>query len=475
MEPRIETHTASEPSAPTRRASRRITRRTVAVATALALAATLTACSTDETDAPAPGGSASPVAIPETPVGMQSQWVLDEINGDDETTTAEIEERFDAAILDQLSATDLQSVFADLRAAAPWTPIGYEGSDVQARVTIEASDVAYDMSVSVTPDGLMDGLLFGESVADRTPAASWDELGEQIEDAPFAASLAVSTVGDADPSVDRRFGSADPMPIGSMFKLWVLGAVVDAVEAGTLSWDDELTIDARVRSLPSGELQDLPDGSTVSVREAAEKMIAISDNTATDALILAVGRDRVEAAMTDMGATAAERNIPFPTTRELFWLLFGEEDLRTLWAGADGDPTARASVLERIPAGVPDLSAAGAVTPAWRDGVEWFATPDDIAAAHVALQERARTDAGAPVREILSANPGSQFDDVWTYVGFKGGSSPGVLAGSWYLERESAEPVVVSVFAQADDAQTLANPGIAYGWVEDAAALLGAP
>ena len=38
--------------------------------------------------------------------------------------------------------------------------------------------------------------------------------------------------------------------------------------------------------------------------------------------------------------------------------------------------------------------------------------------------------------DILSINPGVPFDEVvWPFVGYKGGSEPGVLAVSWLLER----------------------------------------
>ena len=44
-------------------------------------------------------------------------------------------------------------------------------------------------------------------------------------------------------------------------------------------------------SLPSGTTQDEPPGTGLPVRELALRMIAMSDNTATDHLIDLVGRD----------------------------------------------------------------------------------------------------------------------------------------------------------------------------------------
>ncbi|MEH3090345.1 MAG: Cpe/LpqF family protein [Microbacterium arborescens] len=444
-------------------------RRPVAVVLAALAASVLAACSAG---AAAPETSSSPVTIPDTSVGSQARWVLDEINADEPTSTTDLEARVAPVVLEELTTTGLQDVVTQLQAAAPWTVTGYEGDDTRARVTIESSQVTYDMTISIDADELINGLFFGPPQPDRTPAASWDELRTQVEQAPFEASLRVT---GADGTVLESAGSSEAGPIGSIFKLWVLGAVVDAIDAGGLAWDDELTIDGRVRSIPSGELQDLPDGSTVTVREAADKMIAISDNTATDALIQAVGRGAVEAAMSAMGHSDPASNIPFLTTREMAWFLFGDDDLRALWANAAGDGEARRALLERVPSGVPDLARFPGAAPGWSEGIDWFATHDDLVAAHLALQQRAATEAGAPVRDILSANPGIEFDDAWTYVGFKGGSSIGVLAGSWYLEREGLEPVVLTILARADDAQSLANPAVAFGWAQDAAALLTAP
>src|SRR5690606_27330832 len=95
--------------------------------------------------------------------------------------------------------------------------------------------------------------------------------------------------------------SADAAPTASVFKMYVLYAVAQAIEAGTLTWSEQLEITDDVRSLPSGELQNEPAGTLVTVREAAEKMIAISDNTATDMLIKRLGREQVEAAVAAAG------------------------------------------------------------------------------------------------------------------------------------------------------------------------------
>lgn len=415
-----------------------------------------------------PQPSADSVKIPDTAVGAQARWILDEINSEELSADDELEARFDASFFESLTVPELSAILEDLRAAQPWTPTAYEGDDTQAKVTIESEAATYEMSVAVSGEDLMNGLFFAEPAPERTPAASWDALQSQLEDAPYEVSLQVREVGAAEP--DILIGDTGSSPIGSIIKLYVLGAVVDAIDSGTLTWESQLTIDADVRSLPSGELQDFPDGSTVTVLEAAQKMMAISDNTATDLLIRAVGKDAVSAALADMGHASPDDNAPLLTTRELFWIGWGDEGLRERWA--DADAVEREALLAEVPAGVPDASSLDWSVAAWQSGAEWFATHDDIVRAHVALQERAATAAGAPVRDILSANPGLAFGDEWTYVGFKGGSSMGALAGSWYLERADAAPVVLTILARSDDPQVFADPMSVLGYAEDAAALL---
>jgi beta-lactamase class A len=87
-------------------------------------------------------------------------------------------------------------------------------------------------------------------------------------------------------------GGDEVAPLGSVFKLSVLGALADAIDAGALTWDDELTIEEADRSLPTGELQDRVGGTT-TVREAATLMVSLSDNTATDLLIHELDRSTV--------------------------------------------------------------------------------------------------------------------------------------------------------------------------------------
>lgn len=440
--------------------------RRVLLAAATALALLLTGCTTTISDPPPP---VTPVAIPATPVGTATQWVLDEMNADDDTAPADWAERLHADFTAQVSADEVAGlVNRQIRPARPLVATAYEGTEREARTTVRgATGDPFELSVAVDGDGLITGLFIGPAAPPRAAATTLDEVGERWAALPGDTRVLVTLDGDT-----VLEAGADPVaPLGSVFKLYVLGAVADAVAAGTLSWDDTVTVTDDVRSLPSGELQDAPTGTDVTVREASAKMIAISDNTATDLLIRRVGRDAVEAAVAAMGHHDPAMLRPFLTTRELFALLWGgHDDLVERWT--TGDEAERRAVLGELDARPFEIDVADVDdTVRWPQGLEWFASADDVAAAHDALHERGTADAA--VVGALTGNPGVQVDAAaWPRVAFKGGSDVGVLTGSWRAER--ADGAVLTVVVLSSDESPIPQEAQAelFGLVQDVFALL---
>ncbi|MDY0828925.1 serine hydrolase [Microbacterium sp. BG28] len=254
---------------------------------------------------------------------------------------------------------------------------------------------------------------------------------------------------DDEELIDNR--AEDPAPLGSVFKLFVLLATAEAVRSSELRWDETLVLTDADRSLPSGRLQDQPTGTEVSVRDAAQEMIAISDNTATDLLIRRLGRERVETAFASVGG---EGNAPWLTTKDFFTLGWGDSALSAQWH--DADEVERRRLLDGIDAAPLSVDAATVTHPVWIYGVDWFATPATVAAVH-----RALLDTGdETVRAILSKNPGIGADldrTLLPYLGFKGGSAPGVLAASWSGETAKGERVTVVIQLRGDDAAAIAG------------------
>jgi beta-lactamase class A len=243
------------------------------------------------------------------------------------------------------------------------------------------------------------------------------------------------------------------LPIGSTFKLYVLDALVDAIATGALGWDDSIVLTDAARSLPSGTLHAEADGTRWTIDELAARMIANSDNTATDMLIDVVGRDAVEAAVVRAGHSHPDRMRPFLRTREMFALkAHSAGDLRASWVAADLD--ARRSMLTTLPSPALD-EVLPWLGPRANYEVEWFASTMDLCGVMTALHERTATDAGARVADLLSANPGVTVDEsVWPWVGYKGGSEPGVLNLTWLLRRTDDRMFFFSM--------TFADPDVAF-------------
>lgn len=74
-------------------------------------------------------------------------------------------------------------------------------------------------------------------------------------------------------------------PAASIIKLPILIAFLQDVDAGKISLNETLVMTRDVIVGGSGELQDLPPGSKFSALETINKMITISDNTATNMII----------------------------------------------------------------------------------------------------------------------------------------------------------------------------------------------
>lgn len=95
----------------------------------------------------------------------------------------------------------------------------------------------------------------------------------------------------------RRFRAA------STVKIFVMVELFRRIEAGSLSLDDRRVVRAADRAQGSGVMLHLHDGIEMTLGDLLYLMMAISDNTATNLLIDAVGMDRVNATMQALGAT----------------------------------------------------------------------------------------------------------------------------------------------------------------------------
>jgi beta-lactamase class A len=272
---------------------------------------------------------------------------------------------------------------------------------------------------------------------------SWADVDAVLSQTGARYSYQAARVDDG--KCERLAGAntTESLPLASIFKLYVLYAVADAVKAGTLNWNDTLTITGQAKAVGSSGFDQLPPGAQVSVRTAAEKMIANSDNMATDLLIDRVGTHAVERALVAAGHHDPASMTPFPTMHELFSVGWGEPDVREKWKQAS--PQARAQLLLQANSRPYEPDPTRTHSPASAYGAEWYGSAEDICRVHAALQTAA-VGAAAPVKQIMSAIPGIDLDRAqWPYIGAKAGNLPGDLTFSWYAVDKSGQAWVVSL------------------------------
>ncbi|RIV88838.1 serine hydrolase [Aurantiacibacter zhengii] len=279
----------------------------------------------------------------------------------------------------------------------------------------------------------------GFRLSEMTPIG--DTVAQFLEDVdalPGEVGLLVSRLGETNPLAARN--ADQQYAIGSTFKLYVLSALAHSIANGERGWSDVVTLTER--SFPSGELQRWPQGAPITLQTLATLMISNSDNTATDQLILELGRDVVEAEVVASGHANPEATFPFMTTREMFVLKSGDEVDAGQYLGSD--IASRRQALASLRGVERDMDA---VLAAFTGGpnmieVEWLASPDDLAS----LLQRLVALGDETAFQIMGVNTAltPAMQDEWDYVGYKGGSEPGVLNLSWLLRDEAGDWTVAT-------------------------------
>ncbi|MGW4797097.1 serine hydrolase [Nonomuraea sp. NPDC004297] len=413
--------------------------RALAAATA---AIAMTACVTLPVPAQATAASvAAAPEIPDTPAGRQLGWLLDAVKRTP-IADGELGLHFSADFLKAVPPAQVNQVLAAFAAMTLERLVSAQDTQLVARVVVAAKP--YEILLSVDGAGLIAGLQFREPLQPRPAPKSWTEVDERLRAAtPQAGFLAAELGSDGRCRPVHTLAAGEPRPLGSMIKLYVLGAVAERVRSGALGWNTQLTITPELKSLPTGELQDRPDGSKVSVLEAAKLMISISDNTATDLLIHKVGRKAVERTMRAWGVND-KRNVPLMTTRDLF-VLKGADYPRHAKRYLSLNDAKQRVYLEKVTARVPLSKIQAWPEPRELGSVEWYASPNQICRAYAGLVKLGDRRIG----EIMSINDaGLALDPAeWPVRWFKGGSEPGVSDLSFLARTAAGKAYVVTTMA----------------------------
>jgi beta-lactamase class A len=275
---------------------------------------------------------------------------------------------------------------------------------------------------------LVRGLFFGNPV---TLVLNFDELIKELKKLPGETSFFAAKLSGGKVIPVAEYNPGAYLGIGSSFKLYILSELLRTVNNGDRKWSDVVTLREESVSMPSGFLHTWHTGTYMTLESLASLMISISDNTATDNLLYIAGRENVEKMLSVTGHSKPELNIPFLATMEMFKLKGGpDKELATKYlASADR----KKFVNEELPKiKKEDVSTWSA--PLLIDKIEWFASAKDLCNVMNWLRANSENEKGNRVRNILSINPGLSVSKVkWNYIGYKGGSEPGVMSMTYLL------------------------------------------
>lgn len=349
---------------------------------------------------------------------------------------------FSSLFLDAVPVDRWRAVAADLRAQhGKPLALGSVRQDSatagQVEIRYERATVGFTLVVAPQPAGRVVGLRI---VGARTANDSMAKVMAEIAALPGTTSFAVATLADGSPKPRAAHRADAAMAIGSSFKLTILAELARAVEVGERRWSDIIPLGPKSFS---GRLLHWPDRAPMTLHSLATAMIAESDNSASDTLLLALGRDKVDAMLATTGHANPDQALPLLTTAEAFALKMpANADLRGRYATAS--PDARRALLRdaasRLTAEKVDVGSVAEV-PTAIDSIEWFASPKDM----IGLLAWLRLHGGEAL-PVLAVNPGIPPADAkrWRYLGYKGGSEPGVMAMNFLAQRQDGSWYAVS-------------------------------
>jgi beta-lactamase class A len=347
------------------------------------------------------------------------------------------QEFFAPLFLDAVPVDRWRAIAADLRAqhGAPQA-LGAVQQDSatagQVEVRYEHATVGFTLVVAPQAPNRVVGL---HIVGVKTAQDSLDKVMADLAALPGTTALAIAILTSDGPHMLRAHRADAQMATGSSFKLYLLAELARSVSTRERRWRDVVSLGPKSFS---GRLMGWPDKAPMTLHSLATAMIAESDNSASDTLHHALDRDDVDAMLARTGHKDAARTLPLLTTAEAFALKMpANADLRARYAAAT--PDARRALLranaDRLTADRIDVGSVAEI-PTAIDSIEWFASPRDMAG----LLDWLRLNGGDAL-PILAVNPGIPPADAkrWRYLGYKGGSEPGVMAMNFLAQRQDGQ------------------------------------
>lgn len=357
-------------------------------------------------------------------------------------TPGKYEEIFDKEFLKQVSKDQLTELFTNsfdqLGRCIKTNRLASEQPGIDKLELI--FEKGFSVQLTIVVDSKQPYYITGLSLGESIPiAANLNAIVEELKKFPGETSFIAAKLKDGKLQTLASHNADKPLAIGSTFKLYILSELVRSIKAGEHKWTDIVNLQEDSISLPSGMLQKWPVGSPVTLHTLASLMISISDNTATDHLIKFLGREKIEKMLTVTGNAKAELTIPFLKTNEMFKLkLESSGKMADIYIAKD--TKARREMLNNEVSKVDKQSLKPFSKPLYIDKLEWFASANDLACLLNYLREQTESEETKAARGVLAINRGIEISEKdWPYVGFKGGSEPGVLNLTYLLQSTKGE------------------------------------
>ncbi len=379
-----------------------------------------------------------PASMQATPLEQRIEQLPSVLAG-----TMEYGDYFSPSFLNAVPAVQLKTVSDQFNAVhgkpLTVTEVQLTGPNTATiKIEYEKAIATADISVEpALPNRVVGLLVKGFETRGDTPA----KIDADFTRLPGRAGYLVEKIGpDGKRQQIAGRATGEQFAVASTFKLYVLAELASQVQAGRRSWSDVVPIIEK--SYSSLATQNWPRSTPVTLQTLATWMISVSDNAATDALMRVLGRDAVEEKLATIGHSDPDKALPMLTTVEAF-ALKTNVDLRTRFQNANEaaqrnllGTEADALKFERID---PALLGSGPVA---IDSIEWFASPADIAN----VLDTIRRTGSQTALDIMTVNTavGAPSAAKWQYLGYKGGSEPGVISMSFLAQSKRGEWHMIS-------------------------------
>jgi beta-lactamase class A len=315
-------------------------------------------------------------------------------------------------------------------------PRGKTGATVQYAFERAIANIELDVMADA-PNKVIGLLITGFD----TPDDNLGKVANEIRALPGRTGFMVTELDElGNARLLETHNPDEQFAIGSTFKLYILAELANQVKAGERKWSDVAPLAHRSFSSPgTGKW---PKDSPMTLHTLASFMISVSDNSATDSLLFTLGREAVERRLATIGHSDPDHTLPFLSTVEAFALkanpALRDRFLKSSEAAQRDliEKEAAALALDKID------NAQLSKGPASIDNIEWFASPTDL----LRLLNSIRAQKNDEMMAIMGINPGMSPAGAakWRYIGYKGGSEPGVISMSFLLQAKSGKWYVVT-------------------------------